>query len=581
MTGGVTILLSIPKNAGRIIVETGAVIACPLLRTSEFVKHCKERNIDINRERLLRFERLGFFAPVFRVKDPDEEIEALSIPPAADNNWFEKGWAWDTTQVGEPHQIPELDDHSQEGYYSIFQIDHLEIVLSEMTFRLQLDGFLEAAETKKINWEENGGRWLGYAQDFSEGLREHEYRRAVALLCQFISNRYFPLTQSDNRTIQVPLAPQMRFDQWIKVYEPDWDWRRYVRSWDAQEVVSVFDLTPEKLRHAYNGLAVEQTHSDPLEKWYQLVQFINVRERRKLKGDALKVETLRSGALMLRALYQDLYDEELPPPNEVVGTVITHIPEMEVRENTLHHLEYVANRFGVNPKPKVSLIVEGESEEVAVAEFFKGYYGVHPGKLGIEVIPLRGVDFATGGKADRFRAIFRLIDYLHHHQTITFLILDNEGYAHRLKTEAQKLKSIHHEKRFVTRPEYIRIWKTCYEFENYSCTEIAEALTEQSRGKAKFSRNEVGACKKERNPGAAMSSLYKNKTGKGLLKPKLSEALVQAMFSEKSRRKLESRPLTKTLLRVSKLAALNHFPTMHDIWEKNQASKFLGKKHKR
>lgn len=235
------------------------------------------------------------------------------------------------------------------------------------------------------------------------------YRRSVALLCQYISNRYYPLTQGDQRTIRVTKSNYS--DRWISVYAHDWHWHEEVRGWDPQTAAHLFELTPEKLRHAYEGLAIEQEHCDPLEHWYQLTQFVSVRERMKLKQAALRAETIRSVAHMLRLFYKDLYGDELPHPNEITGSTITHIPELTVRKDSRRYLEFVVNRFGINPQPKLSLILEGQSEEIAVVKIFERYLGAHPGKFGIEIIVLGGVDVATGTKKDdRFRAIFRLMD---------------------------------------------------------------------------------------------------------------------------------------------------------------------------
>ena len=181
------------------------------------------------------------------------------------------------------------------------------------------------------------GRWKR-----ANGLRGHEYRRSKALLCQFISNRYYPQTQGDQRTIQV--SQTYNSDQWTSVNARNWDWNDYARRWKPREAERLFQLTPEKLRHAYEGMAVAQASCDPIAPWYQLVQFVSVSERRKLKGDALRAETLRAGAHMLRLLHKDLYGVDLPHPNEVTGTVITHVPELEVREDSRRYLEFVANR---------------------------------------------------------------------------------------------------------------------------------------------------------------------------------------------------------------------------------------------
>ncbi|RLG31175.1 hypothetical protein DRN98_06755, partial [Methanosarcinales archaeon] len=348
-------LLGIPKNIGRMIVEAGAVIVCPLLGTDRFVRFCKERGLIINRERLIRLERLGLFAPVFRVRTPKRNTPRFYIPVRKGHNWFRKKWAWDTTGLPPRYKVPNPTDQTQEGYYSVFQIDYLHSVLQEMTLHVQMDGYLDCQEGENIDWLKDGESCMEYAKSRLKSLSTHEYRRSLALLCQFISNRYYPQTQSDQRTIKISHGSYS--DRWICIYGHDWNWYEEVRNWDPRRAERLFDLTPGKLRHAYKGLAVAQAHCDPMERWYQLTQFVAVGERVKLKGDALRADTLRTGAHMLRLLYKDLYGDELPHPNEVTGQVMTYIPELEIRKDPRRHLEFVVNRFGLNPQPKLSLIV--------------------------------------------------------------------------------------------------------------------------------------------------------------------------------------------------------------------------------
>ena len=286
---------------------------------------------------------------------------------------------------------------------------------------------------------------------------------------------------------------------------------------------------------------------------------------------------MRDGAHMLRLLHKDLYGEELPHPNEVTGTVVNHVPELAVRSDVRRHLEFVANRFGVNPQPRLSLIVEGQSEETAITRILRDYFGVHPGVLGIEIIVLGGVDVATGGKReDRFRAIMRLIDYLHHHQTFAYLILDNENHAHRLKDAVHKMRSIHTDRRYITRPEYIRIWKRSFEFDNFSCTEIANALADVAEGRVRFTVKQVKKAKEQTHPGAALERLYRREADYDLPKIALSESLVRRMLSPTARRNIENRPIIGMLDRVELLAARNHLPTTQRTRDANQESRFLG-----
>ena len=571
-------LLTIPNQAGRAIVESGAVLACRLLGTNAFVTFCSKRGLKINRERLIRLERLGLFAPVFRVSTPTKNATSFEIPIREENNWFEKGWAYDTTNVPQNHAVPAHSDGEQEGYYSIFQVDYLQVVLTEMTHQVQLDGFLEREESKPIDWQKNGTRWIEYTEQSASGLREHECRRAIALLCQQISNRYYPQTQSDMRTRRISGQPLS--DRWIRVNTLNWGWGEEAGRWDPKKTEKLYGLTPEKLSHAYETLAIAQAHSDPIEHWYQLIQFISLHEREKLKGDALMAETLRAGAHMLRLLHQDLYEEELLHPNEVARAIRSHTPEIEVRRDARRYLEFVANRFNINPQPRLSLIVEGQTEDTAIRQIFEEYYNIHPGIIHIEIIDVGGVDVATGSREDGFRAIFRLIDYLHHHQTITFLILDDERFARRLKAEAKKAPSIHSNQRYVTRFNYIRIWKKSFEFDNFSCTEIANALNELAVGCATFTNTELLNVKEQDSPGSELKKLYRNKANEDLEKIKLIEILVRNMMSPNAKRAIENRPIIKILNKVKNLAALNHLPTTHELWEINQASKHLGKKRK-
>lgn len=573
-------MLTIPKNAALNILKGNGVVTCPLLSTDKFVKFCKERDLAVDKERLLRFERLGLFGPVLRVRAPHkEDASPLILPLGKDDQWFKEGWAWDTTAIPRKYEVPDSKNRESEAYYSAFQIFHLEVVLSSMTLSLHMDGFLD--HDQEIDWNKNANSWMKFAKSGLESLSKHEFRRATALLCQYISDRYYPSTQGDQRTIQVPQGYH-GIDPWMHHHAFDWEWRKYSKGWKPKKAEKLFQLTPEKLKHTYTAMSVSQAFVDPLERWYQLVQFVDLRERKRLKDGALHAETLRSGALMLGLLYKDLYAEELPPPNEMVGQVINHIPEQEIRQDSRKYLEFVSNRYHLNPQPKLVLFLEGQSEEVVIRKIFEQYMGAHPGKYAIEIVCLGGVETATGGKKeDRFRAILRLVDYLHHHQTFTFLILDNEGYAKKLKTEARKAKSTHHQKRFVTRPEYIKIWKTSFEFDNYSCTEIGSAMNYVAKGHAKFSRADIEGCKKDKNPGAALSSLYKQKTGYGLEKIELNEALIEAALSDKAGKKMGNRPIIKTLERIEKLAIRNPLPTMQKVWEKNQSSRYLGKKRKK
>lgn len=577
MVAGENKLIKMPVNAGRLIVESAALLACPLLGTDRFVAFCKERDLDVDRDRLLRLERLGLFAPIFRVRTPDDEqAEPFYIPVRPGKNWFETGWAWDTTALPALHDTPSSDEKSKEGYYSIFQIDYLRLILTQMTLHLQLDSCLVDRDTQIHGWKRRIEGWIEYAKSSIESSRSHSFRPSIALLCQYISNRYYPKALSDQRAIRITSISS--WDGWISVGDHPWNEDIRTRQWNVKHVESIFELSPEKLRHAYEALASAQSWVDPLSRWYPLVQFVSIDKRRNLKGGALQAETLREGALMLRCLHEELYGEVLPAPHEVGVTIINHMPELSVRKDIRRYLEFVVNAYGLNPQPKLALFVEGETEDQVIRRLFEELFGFSESTAWIELLNMKGVDNVTGGRSDRYRAILRLIDYLHHHQTIAFLILDNENNAERLRSAVTKTRSIFGHRKRITRPEYIKIWKKSFEFDNFSDTELACVLSALSQERCAFRSSEILNCRNDINPGMALKRIYQERAKFSLNKIELANALVDKMLSSKSRRHVENRPIVKVLRRVTKLALTNPFPTRQEIWEKNQISKVIARK---
>lgn len=568
-------LITLPQGAGKILLERGGIRLCHLLKTSNFVKFCEDRGLRVNADRLLTFERLGLFAPIVRLRMPDEDRPRLNLP-LQDTEWFERGWAIDTA-AGEEHWVPDEQSGDSEAYYSRFQIASLAFVLSENNLTVQMEKFLRAPTFDARAWSKIGKQVYEFSGSHDPIDRTRLFRPAIDVLCQYISDRYHPHTRSNMRT-RVVSSGGYSEDKWTAISGRGWDWETYARAWSPKETEKIFGLTPEKLKHAYKALAGQQSQGDPLSSWYKLVQFVSPRERERLKGAALAAETMRSGAFMLGLLYKDLYGEELNHPNEIYGTIITHMPELEVRSDVRRHLEFVVNQYDLNPRPKLTLFLEGQSEELAVKAIFERYFGAPVGTHAIEIVVLGGVGTATGSKRDdRFRAILRLVDYLHHHQTFTFLILDNENYATKLKAAAADAKSTLHAKRYITRPEYLKIWKDSFEFDNFSATEIATALNRLTGDKGLFLPADIALCKRDKLPGAAMATLYRDRTGYGLDKLDFARELTECMFDMRSRRALRNRPLIRVLERVVKLAALNPFPTMAESWEYNQTSSYLGK----
>ena len=578
-------LLTFPLNAGRAIVEAGAVNACPVQGTDKFVKFCQKSGLSINRERLLRLEHLGLFAPIFRVRTPEKGTLPFYIPVHEGKNWFEKGWAWDTTGIPQAYEVPDHKDRTQEGYYSIFQINYLHMILRELTVQIRMDSYLDSDEQENIDWQKVGGNLIQFSKVTADRFRKDEHSRCVALLCQFVSNKYFSKIDANPRKMNINY--RCYSDRWVRVHDSD----ETAQSWQPQDVKHLFHLTREKLLYAYEDLAISQGFCNPIAGWHQLEQFDNVSERLKLKGEALKAETLRAGANMLRLLHRDLYEDELPHPDEIAGGFINHIPKPSSKKDPLLYLNLVVNHYSFNPLPRFYVCLEGKSEVVAIEKIFKSYYEDDPWDYSIMLKDLMGVDEPSGGKKDGFRSILRAMDIARNHQAFSFVILDNEGNANNLKKEARKETLKQPGKRYEVTPEQILIWNIAFEFDNFSCSEIATAMNKQVenhakptdddaklvKNRAKFTEEEVRECKMGKPPGRLLQTLYENGTNHGLNKPELSKILIANMMLPNSAYKIKERPIVCFLEHVRQLAPYNQFPTTDELSKLNQSLITLAK----
>ena len=350
-----------------------------------------------------------------------------------------------------------------------------------------------------------------------------------------------------------------------------WDWSSYSEEWDPADLIPVFELDEESLERAYHALAIAMYNCDPLWAWGELLQFINQRKRDELRGDALRAQSYRQSAEMVRLLHRDLYGTDLGPPQDTFGLTVNHIPELAVRADAREYLQYVVNKYDLNPQPKAVLFVEGATEVAFVEAIFRQLFGAHHGASGIEIVNLRGVDSATGNKrTDRYNAIFRLVDYLHEHQTIAFIMLDQEGQAKNLKKEARRKPSLFEFRNRAIPPRRIRLWKRNFELDNFSDTEIALALTSVAGEGVAFRSKEIKAVR-ARWPRRGIAELFRDRTGRDLDKPMLAERLAEIVVAPGTRRKPVNRPVIGFLRRVHREALRNPLPITQDAWRQNQS----------
>lgn len=442
--------MKIPTNILDLLTDAAAYKIKRLVLASEFANFCKARGEHVDKERLLKLEQLGLLKPLLRIRRPDdvrkiETIDATSyrdlgsvqegevwkgetrtellqfgFRPDIVASWREHGLIWSPFDDGpSPHDNEiEADPERFEAYYSEFQIWDLRWVLSSLNITVSADNALNGDGTRNDNHK-------NLAEDIAE-LAMHaiarrnlpNFRTAYGLFAQMISDRFYVLTQGDERLITISKNTDFH----------EWEWQDYARTWTPDEIVKLFYLNQTTSTKIESQLSAERRMINPLNAWSALTCFVALSQRKELKGKALMAETLGEMAEMHRLFHHLAFGIKLPDANEMWFLRGGLVPA-PVADDPYRALEWVTNRFHLNPKPKLVLIIEGQTEEAVIPVIFGRWFGVPTARCGIQLRSMHGVGNATGSKRDGMSALWRLVDFLHAQQTIALVLLDREGLA--------------------------------------------------------------------------------------------------------------------------------------------------------
>ena len=404
----------------KFIIENELFIACPFLPTDRFIQYCRDRGIGTSKEQLEQFEKLGIFYPIARVQYPKikykveyiddgkryrilgklrdgeewggdigEEYAHFWLEKKYSESWLKGGHLWSpTSRPFQPWESFRDEDGCRkiESFYSIFQSYPL-FTLTEslkMEFRMEYEIFRNEKDSEKLR-----NTIKEIAEKRISFLQKNEIKgESAATICQIISNRYFPQTQTDLRSIRISIPGHYR----------EWDWYEYCRNWDAKTVLDEIEIRYDRLKSYQEVIVLDASFVDPLQRWYDLVSFASVEKKKELKGKALFAQTLYSMEHMLRLFYEDLTGDKLYPPDESPMWKKDNFYGEGVTENELQHLEYLTNRYHLNPRPKLILIAEGHGEESEFPRLVEGLFGLTFPRLGIEIRNIQGVGGFTGRK---------------------------------------------------------------------------------------------------------------------------------------------------------------------------------------
>ena len=583
----------------RLLLELDSFRLSPPLPVDRFIDWCKKCGVDVSQELLEQFEKKGLFLPLLRVRFPmyrekhrrneDGDVEVTRLEDGEVwNGEVSESYVWpdftrhkllswmDEGYLYSPDSKPfvpwdEFRDGNRrtavESYYSPFQVYTLDFQLTSSGILLNAAFLADYSEQGYQRLVEQLKQLTEWGSDPSSRIQNPRFDAVV--LAQAIATRYSPQARGDLRTITVP---------------SHWDWHAYARSWKANEVLARLGVTD--VRRYYEMLDSAIAFADPLAEWDDLLSFVKQEAREKLQGKARLSQELRVMREMFGRLHRDLTGKTLEPRRgSLIGRYGLHERTRFTRSEEARRaraptevdlLEFVVNRYGLNPRPALVLFVEGAGEQAAIPRLVERVYGMTLAAAGIEIRNLSGVAGFTGAKKrERYGALEKVIEELHLTQTVVFVVLDNEGGASDVRKRLAEKPSRYSPKRTVIRRELIHIWKHNIELDNFTPDEIAAGLTLTAESRYEFTAGEVSTAAAEfGRSGDAISRLFADKVRYDLPKPKLLCHLIDRLPIEKE--ETRQRPLLVLLHEIATIAALNHRPVFVDTWYENQESGYLG-----
>jgi hypothetical protein len=359
--------------------------------------------------------------------------------------------------------------------------------------------------------------------------------------------------------------------------------RELIREGLFQPAALVADsgLSLDRIAHWKWSIEVEADRRDPLEKWEFLVRAMPFEKREELKGDARLVVWYREMSEMLTLCLRDCGDSRGSAiPSDWVDPAFDRDAsdrnEWKLRfygrsalAKPYELLEFLANEFHLNPRPKALIFTEGEEWRAVRCIFLR--LGLNPDLMGVEMRSIAGEGNFT---KDKWRFF---LEYMHEKQVFVFFALDREGKTvdqqRSLERAVRHFRASGLDK--VLPQDRVVIWDGSFEEANFSDREIAIALSLQG---TRVSRQQIAA---QRRSGARRKGLIAHLVGlvdarldKGQLAADLAERMKLLGFEAPEDARMTQ--LERFVQSAALLILRNHPPTTIDSIERNRQTRLLG-----
>lgn len=553
-----------------------------LLDTEEFIQYCRNRGINIDEHYLEFLEKEDILFPIMRIKRicqdmfwPSNTID-LKI-------YHQKNLIIDPYQEEQTEKFyEEIDRQETRNYYHPYQIYFLykivnkNFLINSVSFRKSDDGSLEhiiKGWKYKLEIEfESLKNVSKIHEDFVEFLI-------------YIQNKYLPRVKQSGHIICLGDGYDTNtFNCIEKLMELE---KRIIPS----EIIKNLHLNVHDISAHRVSIGIDALYIDPLERWYDLINYISYNKRQKLKGKALLAQDFYIISKMLTSFLEELTGEKCLETGSMLdlmkgkGKIMHYGKELNYIDRDI--LARILYEYGINPRPKLVLIVEGFTEEVAFPIIAEAI-GIQLEEFDIEIVNIQGT-------SDPRRLIIyhstpeinKINDecYIRLERTKIYIVIDNEGekgswnkdFITNPNIEIEKMmKNISaiiknkgkvinsdYEEKLLKNTVRFHIWdkkgSESFEYANFTDNELSKELNKYGKNHGyqfNITSKEIEKCR-EINKNLDKFVRCKTSYRTGLNKKEFGEQLGRSLANEIVHRKDKfenQRPIEKVLTNIVRFA---------------------------
>jgi hypothetical protein len=471
----------------------------PLLTPEQFAAHLSERTTHVVADDLEKLDRARLFSPLVRVihsssphnDEPPEEqenlddwetiflsseraersgaAEGISSEPRTQDEWQE---AWDEGRITfrSPYDYEPWETVNAEGtrivthFYHPFQTFGF---LEARSASLTTIDLLEHPFTPEAAWD----TLLGLREHIEQVIRVRQndagWKKQLLLLL-LVEDRFLP-----------PIRESVTLLHDDRLEEEDW------ATWSTR-------FKPKSFLHK-SGLVLEEVRTfrremidgarvhDPSQEWFRLVRHMPYDRRTRVRGETRLAWDYYEIAELLGDFIEDLTGERQRLPDDVpstgaAGSESRSIPPDRIDYKRGNALPEIIRDLGLDPRDRVWIFVEGETEARFIRTWFGGYDISLPSSR-IIVVNLQSYSGLTNpASLDRAREARR-------QQASVYVLVDDDGDRPKREADLRDWIGFGFISEYNVAPysdEAITraggyIWAPCFEDHNFSFEEQVRA----------------------------------------------------------------------------------------------------------